>query len=310
MLDPPSKSTSVSAITTWAAGLPADLSFALLAYPRLLIDPRQLPGGTATTLLPIGGSGAIAAITSRNDAASGLWTTPTSLPVEAAGVETVLTTTQSSDLNAAHINPIRFFSGSGHRLFGFRTRNTVDADRRFASVHRLLQWTRHSLTRDMAPVAANAANDATLWTNLRLRADEFCADLFREGALAGSSPSEAWFVRCDATTTTVNDVTNRRVNVIIGLAPVRAAEFIILQITLATADPGRPRPVVQPLMLRPAAGQWHFYFPTTPGFSFIFEHSGNVTSWTTTTAFAGDGSWQKRTFNAAAARRLFRVRVP
>ena len=310
LLDPPSQSTSVSAITAWAGGLPADLSFALLSFPRLLIERRDLPGGTSTALLPIGGSGAIAAITARNDAVSGLWTTPTSLPVAAAGVETVLTSTQSGDLNAAHINPIRFFSGSGHRLFGFRTRNTMDAERRFVSVNRLLQWTRHSLTRGMAPVAANAVNDAALWTNLRQRADDFCADLFRQGSLAGSSPSEAWFVRCDATTTTVSDVSNRRVNVIVGLATTLPAEFTILQITLGTADPARQRPVVETLMVRPSAGQWHFYFPTTPGFSFVFEHSGNLTSWTTTPAFAGDGSWQKRVFNATPVRRLFRVRVP
>lgn len=310
LLDTPSKSTSITAITTWAAGLPQDLSFALLSFPRLLIDPREIPGGTGTTLLPIDGSGAIAAITARTDAVDGLWTTPTSLAIEAAGVEVAVNTTQSGTLNTAHINPIRFFTGSGHRLFGYRTRNTVDAERRFVSVNRLLQWTSHSLRREMAPLAANAANNSTLWTTLQQRADAFCMELFQQGALQGSTPAQAYFARCDATTTTVNDVNNRRVHVLVGLATLQPAEFTILRITLDTANPARPRPQVPLVMVRPGGNSYHFYYPATPGFSYVFENSASLTSWTPAAAFNGDGSWRKHTWNSTAPRRLFRVRVP
>jgi hypothetical protein len=310
LLDPPAQSNSAGSINAWAAALPQDLSFSLLSFPRLLIPPENLPGGTGTTLLPIGGSGAIAAIMQRNDAATGLWKAPSSLVLDAAGLEVALTTTQADALNTAHINPIRFFAGTGHRLFGYRTRNTIEAERRFVSVQRLLQWTSHSLRRDMAPLAASAANNDTLWTALRQRGEDFCLSLFQAGAIQGSSPSEAYFVRCDATTTSAADIAAHRVKVLIGLATVRAAEFTIQQISLSTADPERPVPEIPLLMLQPAPGQFHFYYPAIPGFDYFFESTPTLATWTSGPVFPGDGSWQKHIHFTTGARQMFRVRVP
>lgn len=309
VMDPPSTSNSVTAITDWAAGLPQDLSFAMLSFPRLLINPQDLPGGTGTSLLPIGGSGAIAAIMTRNDAAVGVWKAPSALSIDTTGVEISLTATQSDTLNLAHINPIRFFSASGHRLFGYRTRNTLDSERRYVSIQRLLQWTSHSLRREMAPLAARAANDSALWTLLRQRGENFCATLFQSGALQGGTPAEAYFVRCDATTTTASDLASRRVTVLVGLATLQPAEFTIMKITLSTADPARPVPVVPLLMLRPAPGQLQFFYQTTPGFTFVFEEASGLTNWMPSPGFSGDGSWQKHSHNIGAGRRMFRVRL-
>lgn|GEM_PF-5635004 len=168
-----------------------------------------------------------------------------SLSLVTSGLEVSLTTSQSDALNPAYINPLRLLAGN-YRLFGSRTRHTSDPDKRFTTVNRLQRWTAHSLTRSLAPLAAVSSNDESLWAMLRSRTESHLQALFQDGALVGSTPSQAFFVRCDATTTSPADLAVHQVGVLYGLAPLRPSGFIISRLILSTADPARPLLEVTP----------------------------------------------------------------
>ncbi|MDB6071223.1 MAG: phage tail sheath family protein [Verrucomicrobiales bacterium] len=312
ILDPPSTASTPAAITTWAAGLPQDLDFAQLTWPRLTVDRAQLTGtGIGGTTHPIGASGAVAALTNAMDAATGPWKTPSTQPITCTGVEFSLSAAQSDSLNLAHICPIRFFSGSGHRLFGSRSRNTVDPEKKYTPINRLTNWTSHSLTRTLSPSAAVGANAAPLWTALRSQAESHLQGLFNDGALVGSTPAQAYFVRCDATTTSALDISNNRVKLLYGMAVLQPSEFQITQITLNTANPLQPLPTPRLIALRPSPQLLEIYYPTTAGFIQTPEISAtlNPGPWSPGTDFTGDGSWQRLSFPITTGRRFLRVRT-
>lgn len=312
ILDPPSTASTPAAITTWASGLPQDLDFAQLTWPRLTVDRAQLTGtGIGGTALPIGASGAVAALTNAMDATTGPWKTPSTQPITCTGVEFSLSAAQSDALNLAHICPIRFFSGSGHRLFGSRSRNTMDPEKKYIPINRLTNWTAHSLTRTLSPAAAVGSNAQPLWTALRSQAESHLQSLWNDGALVGSTPAQAYFVRCDATTTTTLDIANHRVKLLYGMAVLQPSEFQITQITLNTANPLRPLPTLPLIALRPSPELLEIYYPTTAGFIHTPETSSALFPgpWSPGTEFTGDGSWQRLSFPLNAGKRFLRVRT-
>src|SRR5690606_6831871 len=111
----------------------------------------------------------------------------------------------------------------------------VDAENKYINIVRTRRWIVRSLQRDLSD-AALQPNGPALWSNLRSRSEVFLQALFLQGAFAGTTPNEAYFVRCDASTTSASDIAAHRANVLLGVALSRPAEFSIELLTLATLN--------------------------------------------------------------------------
>jgi phage tail sheath protein FI len=204
---------------------------AALYYPQIGIsDPLQ--GGIIRMVAP---SGTIAGVMARTDATRGVWKAPAGIDAALGGVqklEYVLTDSENGVLNPRAVNCLRMFPNYGVVAWGART--LVGDDERgdewkYIPVRRLALFIEESLYRG-TKWAVFEPNDEPLWAQLRLNIGAFMHDLFRQGAFAGSSPRDAYLVQCDSTTTTQSDVNRGVVNVIVGFAPLKPAEFVFLKI--------------------------------------------------------------------------------
>lgn len=206
---------------------------AAVYFPGLLeTDPLQ--DGATFTMAP---SGAIAGIYARTDAAVGVWRAPAGIAngglSGVQGLELNLSDTDDGLLNPQRINVLRSFPVYGPVVWGARTLKGADAlgdDYRYVPVRRLALYVEESLYRGTQWVAFEP-NNAALWTLLGQAVSSFMNQLYLQGAFMGASASEGYFVTCDATTTTPQDVANGVVNVLVGFAPTLPAEFITLTIT-------------------------------------------------------------------------------
>jgi uncharacterized protein len=234
---PPSKVISTpSAIEAWftSTGLTAR-DCAAIYYPRLTIpDPLHQNASRE-----IGCSGAVAGIYASTDSARGVWTAPagTSAILPGATPVFVIDDATTGQLNALAINSIRSFSTYGTVVWGARTTagaNTSDSDYKYINIRRLAIYIEQSLSTGLQWVVFEP-NGPLLWASIRLAVAAFITRLWQQGALQGSQPQQAFFVKCDATTTTQADIDNNRVNIQIGFAPLMPAEFVILAIALLTA---------------------------------------------------------------------------
>ena len=204
---------------------------AAIYFPRIL-QPDPLQDGAPGAFVS---SGAVAGVIARTDAQRGIWKAPAGVDAAVAGVSGVavsLTDAENGRLNPLGINCLRSFPSSGIVVWGARTLRGSDqlADEyKYLPVRRLALHLEESLYRG-CQWAVFEPNDEPLWSQLRLNVGVFLHDLFRQGAFAGRSPREAYFVRCDQETTTASDVNSGIVNVVVGFAPLRPAEFVIITI--------------------------------------------------------------------------------
>jgi phage tail sheath protein FI len=186
----------------------------------------------------------VAGVIARTDATRGVWKAPAGIDAGLAGVNDLtmgadpvnLTDAENGDLNVLGINCLRTFPVVGRVVWGARTLRGADAladEYKYLPVRRLALYLEESLYRGTQWVVFEP-NDEPLWAQIRLNIGAFLQGLFRQGAFEGSSPRDAYFVKCDAETTTVNDRNLGRVNIIVGFAPLRPAEFVILQIQQIT----------------------------------------------------------------------------
>jgi phage tail sheath protein FI len=196
------------------------------------------PGGAAAAPLaagPLPLSGAVAGVWARMDASRGVWKAPAgseALLRGIAGLEAVLTDAQMSALNPRGINALRVLPGAGPVVWGARTlagADTAADDYKYIPVRRTRLFIEESLDRGTR-WAVFEPNDARLWARLRLSVGSFLHGLFRQGAFQGATPSAAYFVACDATTTTQADIDAGVVNIEIGFAPLKPPEFVTLTI--------------------------------------------------------------------------------
>ena len=135
-------------------------------------------------------------------------------------------------LNPLAINCSRTFPVYGSVCWGARTLNGADQmadDYKYVPVRRLALYMEESLYRGTQWVVFEP-NDEPLWAQIRLNVGAFMHDLFRKGAFQGKTPNDAYFVKCDKDTTTQNDINQGVVNIIVGFAPLKPAEFVIIQI--------------------------------------------------------------------------------
>ena len=199
-------------------------------FPRIQVED-PVTGGLRTCPP----SGAVAGLFARQDRALGLWKAPTGehavLPGVAA-LEVELGDPATSRLKTVGVNPIRTFPTAGIRVWGARTLQGGDqstSDWKYVSVRRLALFIEESLDRGIR-WAVFEPNDEPLWAKLRLQCAVFLDGLFRAGALQGSTADKAYFVRCGLDTMSQNDLDNERLNVLVGIAPIRPAEFVLITI--------------------------------------------------------------------------------
>lgn len=208
---------------------------AALYYPRL--QAPAAPGQPARVA-----SGAVAGVIARTDLQRGVWKAPAGLDAKLSptGTPSAPVDDDANDaLNPLAINCLRTFQGRGTVVWGARTLRGRDAmadEYKYVPVRRLALYIERSVQRGIG-WAVFEPNDEPLWAQLRLSVGAFMHDLFRQGAFQGTSPRDAYFVRCDAGTVSARDVADGVCNIEIGFAPLKPAEFVVLRIVQATLPP-------------------------------------------------------------------------
>jgi phage tail sheath protein FI len=179
--------------------------------------------------------GAVAGVFARTDAQRGVWKAPAGIDAGLSGVSGLtytLTDPENGLLNKEAVNCLRTFPTIGRVVWGARTMDgpdSIGSEWKYVPVRRLALYMEESLFRGLKWVVFEP-NDAPLWAQIRLNVGAFMNNLFRQGAFQGASPKDAYFVRCDSSTTTQNDINLGIVNILVGFAPLKPAEFVILKI--------------------------------------------------------------------------------
>jgi phage tail sheath protein FI len=210
---------------------PHESSFAALYYPWIQVKPA---GSSQTVLVPPGGY--IAGIYARVDNAAGVHKSPANEPVYGAvGLMVALTRGHLDSLNPAGVNCIMNFEGRGIRVWGARTLSS-DSLYKYVSVRRLLIYLEKSIKKGTAWATFEFNNEAT-WAKIGALTEDFLMQNWQKGMLMGAKPQDAYFVKCDRTTMTQNDIDNGQLNLLIGVAVTKPAEFMIVRVNQTTARP-------------------------------------------------------------------------
>ncbi len=202
-----------------------------LYYPWVVsADPR----GIANTIA-VPPSGFMAGIYARTDVDRGVHKSPANTPVFGAlRFNQNINKFQQELLNPMGINCLRSFPGRGHRVWGGRTL-AGDPEWKYLNVRRYFLFLERSIEKG-TQWAVFEPNGEALWANVRTTIDDFLFNEWKTGHLLGGDPKSAYFVRCDRSTMTQNDIDNGRLVCEIGVAPLRPAEFVIFRIGQKTAD--------------------------------------------------------------------------
>ncbi|HEY7303645.1 MAG TPA: phage tail sheath C-terminal domain-containing protein [Bryobacteraceae bacterium] len=215
-----------------------DTKYAALYYPWMLIDDPFPANLQDIHSVPIAPSGHVAGIYARVDIERGVHKAPANEVVRGiTGLQRIINKGEQEILNPfpSNINVIRDFrpDNRGIRVWGGRV-ITSDPDWKYVNVRRLLIFIEKSIDVGLQWVVFEP-NAEPLWARVRRTIANFLRTVWRGGALEGTKPEEAYFVRCDRTTMTQADIDNGRLIVVIGVAPVKPAEFVIIRIGLFTA---------------------------------------------------------------------------
>jgi uncharacterized protein len=207
-----------------------DSRFAALYYPW--VEVAHPAGGKSATVPPCGH---VAGVWARTDAARGVHRAPANEKLNGVtGLAHTVTQPDHERLNPRGVNCIRSFPGRGILVWGARTlAAAAEAEWKYVNVCRTALYIEESLGKG-TQWAAFEPNNPALWAQLRLAAGNFMNGLWRSGAFAGSKPEQAYLVKCDATTTSQRDIEDGRVNILVGFAPLRPAEFVIVRIAQTT----------------------------------------------------------------------------
>lgn len=190
------------------------------------------PAGQSPEPILVPPSGYVAGLYAKTDAQRGVWKAPAGTATAlggTVGLAVNFTDVQQGNLNPNNINVIRQFAASGIVLWGART-ITSDPEWTYISVRRTAIFLRVSIYNGIQ-WAVFEPNDEGLWASLRLNITSFMMTLFRQGAFQGSTPSQAFFVKVDGETTTQDDINLGVVNILIGFAPLKPAEFVVVKIS-------------------------------------------------------------------------------
>jgi phage tail sheath protein FI len=205
-----------------------DSTYAAFYYPWLRAGEVDVPP-----------SGFVAGIYARNDLSHGVEKAPANEPVHGTvELETVVSEADSEALNARGVNSFRVFDGGEIRVWGARTTSS-DPEWKYVNVRRYFAYLEHSIDRGTQWTVFEP-NAEPLWAAVRTAITNFLLGEFRRGALAGETPREAFYVKCDRTTMTQNDLDEGQLVCLVGVAPLRPAEFVNIRIGRWTADHGCP----------------------------------------------------------------------
>lgn len=180
-------------------------------------------------------AGVVAGLYARTDADRGVWKAPAGITATLSGVTGLSYTMndrENGTLNPLGLNCLRTFPVYGSVSWGARTARGADVmtdEYKYVPVRRLALYLEESLYRGTKWVVFEP-NDEPLWAQIRLNLGAFMHTLFAQGAFQGQTPRDAYFVKCDKETTTQNDIDLGRVNIVVGFAPLKPAEFVIIQI--------------------------------------------------------------------------------
>ncbi len=233
IVDLPSSIKAITDAQNWMSGPGSGIldSHAVAYFPRMMeADPLQ-----NGNVHQFPNCGAMAGIWARTDAQRGVWKAPAGTQANILGVTGTtyrMNNQENGVLNPLGLNCLRTFPVFGTVVWGARTMRGADAltdDYKYVPVRRLALFLEESLYRGTQWVVFEP-NDEPLWAQIRLNVGAFMHSLFAQGAFAGQTPKDAYFVKCDDETTTPLDQDLGRVNIIVGFAPLRPAEFVIIQI--------------------------------------------------------------------------------
>jgi phage tail sheath protein FI len=235
IVDPPASWTTKQAAKDGLASLTSVIGSnkknSALFFPRLR-QPNPLRDNQLESFVP---GGAAAGVFARTDTQRGVWKAPAGLEANLNGVPLLsvpLSDAENGELNPLGINALRTRPAAGNVIWGSRT---LDGDDRLASewkyipVRRVALFIEESLFRG-TQFAVFEPNDEPLWAQLRVNIGAFMQNLFRQGAFQGQSRDEAYFVKVDRETTTQNDIDRGIVNIVVGFAPLKPAEFVIIKL--------------------------------------------------------------------------------
>jgi phage tail sheath protein FI len=232
IVDPQTAWTRPSTVDLAPLGIGGpDARNAAVYFPRVK-QPNALHGDQIEDFPP---SGAVAGIMARTDVQRGVWKAPAGIDAAlsgAVGLSVSLNDDENGQLNPLGVNCLRTFPVFGTVVWGSRTMRGADqlADEyKYIPIRRLALFIEESLFRGIQ-WAVFEPNDEPLWAQIRLNAGAFMQELFRQGAFQGGSPRDAYFVKCDKDTTTQADINLGIVNIIVGFAPLKPAEFVVLKI--------------------------------------------------------------------------------
>ena len=204
---------------------------AAVYFPRIRqADP--LLDGQVDTFAP---GGTLAGVMARTDAQRGVWKAPAGTDASLNGTVALnvnLTDGENGLLNPLGINSLRTFPVFGNVVWGARTMRGADAaadEYKYVPVRRTALYIEESLYRGLKWVVFEP-NDEPLWSQIRLNVGAFMHNMFRQGAFQGQTPRDSYLVKCDSETTTQNDINLGVVNILVGFAPLKPAEFVIIQL--------------------------------------------------------------------------------
>ena len=213
-----------------------DSSRAAMYYPWVTVaNPLARPGSTEKREIQLPPSGFICGIYARNDAEKSVAKAPANEVVRSAlRFERTINFAENQLLNPLGVNCLRFFPGRGYRVWGARTVSS-DPEWKYVNVRRYFNYLEASIDRG-TQWAVFENNGERLWANIRETIESFLNNEWISGNLLGGTPKEAYFVRCDRSTMTQNDLDNGRLICLIGVAALKPAEFVIFRIGQKTAD--------------------------------------------------------------------------
>ena len=233
LIDPPMNWDSVADVLDSDTGIesmmPKDRNAAIY-FPYLVI-PDALQENHLMNVAP---GGAVAGVFARTDISRGVWKAPAGKDASLRGISKfsiMLTDDENDQLNPSRINCLRFIPEIGQIVWGARTlvdTNPHEPEWKYIPVRRLALFIEESLYCGTKWVVFEP-NDEPLWAKIRLNVGAFMDNLFHQGAFQGSSPDDAYFIKCDRETTTQDDINMGIVNTLIAFAPLKPAEFVIIK---------------------------------------------------------------------------------
>jgi len=231
IVDPPAAWNTVAKVIAGVPDVGTSSKNSALFFPRLR-QPNPLRENKLEDFVPCG---AVAGVFARTDAQRGVWKAPAGLDATLVGVPQLtlsLTNEENGQLNPLGVNCLRTMPAGGRVVWGSRTlegNDRLGSEWKYIPVRRTALFIEETLYRALQWVVFEP-NDEPLWAQIRLNVGSFMNSLFRQGAFQGQSAREAYFVKCDKDTTTQNDIDRGIVNILVGFAPLKPAEFVVIKL--------------------------------------------------------------------------------